>query len=252
MEPRFFRITVYCLLGVLGLSLGGFTSSPLLSEGVFLVFCALPALWEYTKKDVPLFSLLPKSPLSSLLFLPLLLGVTVGVSALTALLFPSLAPQAVPLSPLTVVTSALSPALGEELLFRFACLSLLLPYGKRFGVIVSALLFALFHQSFYQMPYALAAGIVLALAALYSRSLLAPIFLHFANNLLSLLIGNHLTPLLVVLFVGLGAASGCVLYILYRGKENTATTKAPFFPLSLLPLLLYAVYCILTAALRLR
>lgn len=243
MEPRFFRVTLYSLLGVLGLSLGGLLPSPLLSEGVFLVCCALPALWEYAKKDVPLFPVLPKRALSSLLFLPLLLGVTVGVSALTALLFPSLAPQTVPLSLLTVVTSALCPAVGEELLFRFVCLCLLLPYGERFGVVVSALLFALFHQSLYQMPYAFAAGIVLALAAVYSRSLLVPVFLHFANNLLSLLIGNYLTPLLVLLIVVAGAASGAVLYILKRKKENTAKAKEPFSSLSLLPLFLYAGYC---------
>ena len=251
MEPRFFRITVYCLLGVLGLSLGGFVPSPLLSEGVFLVFCVFPALWEYRKKEVSLLPILPRRPLSSLLFLPLLLGVTVGVSALTALLFPSLTPQAVPLSPLTVVTSALSPAIGEELLFRFVCLSLLLPYGKRFGVVVSSLLFALFHQSLYQLPYALAAGIILALAALYSQSLLVPVFLHFANNLLSLLIGNYVTLPLVLLIVGAGAACGAVLYLLNSKKEHTVTAKAPFSLLSLLPLLLYAAYCVLMAVLRL-
>ncbi|MBO5653487.1 MAG: CPBP family intramembrane metalloprotease, partial [Clostridia bacterium] len=154
-------------------------------------------------------------------------------------------------TPMTVLTSALSPAIGEEMLFRYTCLALLLPYGKRFGVAVSALLFALFHQNFYQMPYALAAGIVLALAALYSRSFLLPIFLHFANNLLSLFMGDRLTLPLVFLFVGLGIASGITLFFLSRKKEEAPSLQAPLSFLSLLPLLAYAVYCIFIAALRL-
>lgn len=251
MDTRFFRVTLYSLLGILGLSLGAFLPYSLLGEGIFLLFCLLPALFEHRKKDVSLFPLLPKRWLSSLLFLPLLLGVTVGVSAITTLLFPSLAPQAAPLSFTAVLTSALSPAIGEELLFRLVALSLLLPYGKRFAVITSALLFALFHQSLYQMPYALAAGVVLALAALYSHSLLLPVFLHFANNLLSLLIGKHLTPLLVFLLVGSGIVSGVLLYLLYRRGVKSARTKVPFAFPSIIPLLLYAAYCILMAVLKL-
>ena len=101
------------------------------------------------------------------------------------------------------------------------------------------------------MPYALAAGVVLALAAVYSQSLLVPIFLHFANNLLSLLIGSYLTPLLVLRIVGAGTACGAVLYILNRKKESSPTSKESFSALSLLPLLLYAVHCVLMAALKL-
>ena len=251
MDTRFFRVTTYALLGLCGLTLCAKTPHPLLTEAVFLLFCLLPAILESVKKEVPLFPLLPRRPLSSLLFLPLLLGVTIGCSCLTALLFPSLKPGAAAFTPMTVLTSALSPAIGEEMLFRYTCLALLLPYGKRFGVFVSALLFALFHQSFYQMPYALAAGIVLALAALYSRSLLLPIFLHFANNLLSLFIGNRLTTPGILLFVGLGAAAGVTLYFLSRKKEMVPIPKEPLSFLSLIPLLLYAAYCIFIAALRL-
>ena len=251
MDTRFFRVAVYSLLGLCGLTLCAKVSHPLLTEAVFLLFCLLPAILESVKKEVPLFPLLPRRPLSSLLFLPLLLGVTIGFSCLTALIFPSLKPGAVAFTPMTVLTSALSPAIGEEMLFRYTCLALLLPYGKRFGVAVSALLFALFHQNFYQMPYALAAGIVLALAALYSRSFLLPIFLHFANNLLSLFMGDRLTTPLVFLFVGLGATAGVALFFLSRKKESSPPPKEPLALLSLLPLLLYAAYCIFMAVLRL-
>ena len=77
------------------------------------------------------------------------------------------------------------------------------------------------------------------------------LFLHFANNLLSLLMGNRLTPALILLFVGMGIACGAVLYILYRKEEKTVSPKEPLAALSLLPLLLYATYCVFMAALRL-
>ena len=251
MDTRLLRVTLYLFCGLLGLSLSGLLPHPLLGEAVLLVFCALPVACEKGKGETALFPLLPRRRPSSLLFFPLLLGVTMGVSALTALLFPSITPAYPALSPLTIVTSAIAPALAEELLFRFLVLSMLLPYGKRRAVLLNALLFALFHQSLYQMPYALAAGAVLAAAALYSDSLALPVLLHFANNLLSLLIGAHLTLPLVLLFVSAGIGSGIALFFLNKGnRKEKATGHAPLRPLALSPLLLYALYSITMAVLR--
>ena len=70
----------------------------------------------------------------------------------------------------------------EELLFRGYVLRALHPYGKRFSIVVSALLFSMFHGNVLQAPYAFAAGLILAwLTCEYS--IRWAIGLHVFNNL---------------------------------------------------------------------
>lgn len=251
MEARSVRLTLYLFCGLLGLLLSGLIPNALLGETILLLFCILPVFYERKRGETPFFPFRPCRMLSSLLFFPLLLGVTIGVSALTALLFPTVVPAARGLSVLTVLTSAIAPALAEETLFRFLTLSILLPYGKKRAVVLSAFLFALFHQSLYQMPYALAAGVVLGAAALYSNSVTLPVLLHFANNLLSLLIGARLTLPLVLIFVLLGALAAVALYVINHSQKNTKSVVTPTRAAALFPLSLYAVYCLTMAVLRL-
>ena len=249
---RTLRLTLYLFLALLGLFLASAISNPLLGKSIFLLFCLIAACLEYRREDSALFPFFPKHPLSSLLFFPLLFGVTVGVSALTALLFPSLAPSEVPaLSYQSLLASALFPAVAEEMLFRFLALSLLLPFGKGRAVLISALLFALFHQSFYQMPYAFGAGAVLGMAALYSDSFGLPFALHLCNNLLSLLLGDRLTLPIALLFILAGAAAGILLLFLYRRESKQECPPTSIRPATLFPLLPYAVYCLTMAILQL-
>ncbi len=244
------RLTLYLFCGLLGLVLSSLMPHPLLGEAVLLLFCVLPTLYERARGETVFLGARPRRVLSSLLFFPLLLGVTVGLSALTSLLFPALTPDAPTFTPLALLTSALAPALAEETLFRLLALSLLLPYGKGRAICFSALLFALFHQSLYQMPYAFGAGLVLAAAALYSDSFLLPVLLHFVNNLLSLLIGKYLTLPLVLLFVLLGVVAAAALFL--PGRKETRVSDRPTEKVrTLFPLLLYAVYCLTMAVFRL-
>lgn len=250
MKSSSVRLTLYLFCGLLGLVLSGLMLHPLLGEAALLLLCVLPLFCERTRGETVFFTLRPRRMASSLLFFPLLLGMTVGLSALTSLLFPALAPNALPFTPLALLTSALVPALAEESLFRLLTLSLLLPYGKGRAVCFSALLFALFHQNFYQMPYAFGAGLVLAAATLYSGSFLLPILLHFVNNLLSLLVGPHLTLPLVLLFVLTGVGAAVALFLLAHKGQNEK--KPPTEKIqTLFPLLLYALYCLTVAVFRL-
>lgn len=72
----------------------------------------------------------------------------------------------------------------EELLFRFALLKPLRRCGDWFSVIVSAVLFSLFHGNLDQAPYALAVGVILGIIAVKSGSVLPSIILHSVNNIL--------------------------------------------------------------------
>ena len=77
--------------------------------------------------------------------------------------------------------SILAP-IWEELLFRGYVLRSLRPYGKRFAVLGSALLFGLFHGNLLQTPYAVLMGLLLGYVTV-EYSLLWSILLHMFNNL---------------------------------------------------------------------
>lgn len=78
--------------------------------------------------------------------------------------------------------AAILAPIGEELLFRGYVLRSLRPFGKRFAILGSALLFGLFHGNLLQAPYAMLIGLVLGwLTVEYSVGW--AVLLHLTNNL---------------------------------------------------------------------
>lgn len=77
--------------------------------------------------------------------------------------------------------SILAPV-WEELLFRGFVLRTLRPFGKRFSVFGSAVLFGLFHGNLLQAPYAVLMGFVMGYVAM-EYSIGWSILLHMFNNL---------------------------------------------------------------------
>jgi len=88
---------------------------------------------------------------------------------------------------LQVFTMAVVPAFVEELLFRGLVLKNLLPYGRTVAIVASALLFGAMHQNAGQFFYATAAGVVLGLIYVKTRSFWCCVLLHFCNNFFSVL-----------------------------------------------------------------
>ena len=72
---------------------------------------------------------------------------------------------------------------AEELLFRGFVLESLRPYGKRFAILTSAILFGAFHGNLLQAPYAFVMGLLLGYLAT-EYSLKWAIGLHLFNNLI--------------------------------------------------------------------
>ena len=83
------------------------------------------------------------------------------------------------------ITVALAPAFCEEFLFRGVIYGNLRRYGLWSATLISALLFALMHQSISQTLYTFAAGIVMALTYELTGSIWCSTFLHMFNNLYS-------------------------------------------------------------------
>lgn len=89
---------------------------------------------------------------------------------------------------LAILVIALLPAICEELLFRGVIYN---SFNKRYGVVVaiiiSSLLFGIFHMNWIQGINAFILGIALSYAYYKSNSIFVPIIFHFANNLLGVL-----------------------------------------------------------------
>lgn len=130
--------------------------------------------------------------------LPVFLLFTALCTALTgalAALFPRLAPAnaaALPESGAALAVSFISTCLlspfAEEVLFRGGLQSLLRPWGDRFAIIVTALVFALLHPQPVQLPAIFLMSLFLGAAACSSGGLCLSILLHFANNCSSFLL----------------------------------------------------------------
>ena len=74
------------------------------------------------------------------------------------------------------------PAIFEEILFRGFILQSLRRFGDLYAVIISALIFALYHGNFNQLPNAFIMGVAIAFLAVRTGSLIPGMILHFINN----------------------------------------------------------------------
>lgn len=85
------------------------------------------------------------------------------------------------------ISSVILPAFVEEMVFRGFILHLLLPWGKTFAIVVSAVLFGLMHLYLPQLLYTTAAGVLIGYFVVKSGSVWIGIFIHALNNLFAFL-----------------------------------------------------------------
>lgn len=157
---------------------------------------------------------------------------------------------------LLFLTSALIPAFCEELLFRGAALSALLPYGKTTAILGSALLFSLMHQTANQLFYTAVAGVVLACVVIESGSIWAAVLLHMMNNSFAIAqsilyeqLGSAATiPICIAEVVVIGGGLLCLVYLVAtkqpEAQASQCTDEQPSHPVKgffTLPMLIYTV-----------
>lgn len=80
------------------------------------------------------------------------------------------------------IFSAVVPAICEELFIRGIVTNLLLPNGRRFAILASALLFTVMHTQVQSFIPVFGAGVVLACIYLYTGNIFVSMALHFVNN----------------------------------------------------------------------
>ncbi len=78
---------------------------------------------------------------------------------------------------------AVIPAFCEELLCRGFVYGSMRKFGEHTAAIFSAVVFALFHKNFQQIPFAFVLGLVFAYAISITGSIWIPMLVHFVNNL---------------------------------------------------------------------
>ena len=84
------------------------------------------------------------------------------------------------------VSLAIIPAICEELLFRGVIINCLKHKGQIFAVVLSAIMFAIFHFSPEQLIYPICWGLLLGIVYLRTKNILFPMIMHFINNAFSL------------------------------------------------------------------
>ena len=193
MKKSTVSLTLSNMLFILLLALSG-TLSGALSEAVYIVAFLLPAalliyLSRGGKSRLSL-RISAKGALTALTATPATVGGIFLISYLSALLMAVFGfSSSVDLSGdiLTVIlTSALLPAVLEELLFRYAALSALDGMKNAEKVLITAFFFALSHCNLFSIPYAFFAGVIFAALDILTGSILPSLFLHFINNLISI------------------------------------------------------------------
>lgn len=80
------------------------------------------------------------------------------------------------------VSTAVMPAIFEELTFRGVIMTCCKRAGIVKAVLLSALYFGIMHMSLYQLFYAIAAGLIFGVMVYYSNSILTSVTAHFIVN----------------------------------------------------------------------
>lgn len=107
-------------------------------------------------------------------------------------LLPADLPMEIPGDPaaaaLYIFNATALPALIEEFTYRGVVLGSLRPFGDRFAIVVSALLFGMLHRNMVQFPNAFLLGAALGYFMVKTNSIWTSMAIHFLNNFLVVLL----------------------------------------------------------------
>ncbi len=134
-----------------------------------------------------------------------------------------------------LICSAVVPALVEEFAFRGMILGTLRKFGDVPAIILSSLVFALFHGNFVQIPFALIVGIVLGLITVITNSIWPAIISHFLinayANVVNLFVTDYATIVATLLYLIVVIGIVCLVILLKKGAFKSIDNKIAFMPL---------------------
>jgi len=89
---------------------------------------------------------------------------------------------------LNLVSTAVLPALVEEMVFRGYILGALRPQGDGLAIVFSAVFFGLLHGNLLQIPFAFILGLIFGYLTVQTGSIWPAVLLHFLNNAFSVVL----------------------------------------------------------------
>lgn len=89
---------------------------------------------------------------------------------------------------LNIISTAVLPAIFEEMVFRGYIQTALRPFGDGIAIVLTAFLFGIFHGNILQFPFAFLLGLVFGWLLTQTGSIWPCVVLHFGNNLMSTLL----------------------------------------------------------------
>ncbi len=129
---------------------------------------------------------------------------------------------------LSILAMAVTPALVEEFSMRGAVMGSAKKFGEEFAVISSAIIFALIHGNFVQIPFAFIMGLVIGWAVIKTGSIWTGISIHFINNAVSVAldrINDSISSVIVQSGIAIYYFAVCILFFfigLYLIKKEGA------------------------------
>lgn len=167
---------------------------------------------------------------------------------------------------LLAVSTAVAPAVCEELAFRCCSLQFLRKNGKAFAVVASSMIFGLLHANVLQFIFATLVGLLLGYITIKTDSVLPAVFIHFANNFRSVIndicvfaggekVAEKVSGIIVLVSVALGIYGFVMLIkkgLLKTEKEPSDMTLGKklrsffFVPGMIIPCILMVYYTVTT------
>ncbi len=87
---------------------------------------------------------------------------------------------------ISLIPLVIAPAICEELLFRGIIFQGLKKHGKVFSIVLSSLMFSIYHMSINQTVYPILMGLLLSVIMYYEENIYYCIAVHMTNNFMSL------------------------------------------------------------------
>lgn len=138
---------------------------------------------------------------------------------------------------IVIIAIALTPAICEEFMFRGLILNTLLKSGRiKLSIILTGLIFAIFHFHPFNIIPLFFLGIYLSIITYYSRSIYPAIMVHFVNNIISVFavyfcgreviddyqyIENNIYSVSIFSFISFILFVFVTYYIIIVGKKET-------------------------------
>lgn len=98
---------------------------------------------------------------------------------------------------LYLIRTTILPAFFEEFVFRGILLGQLRRFGDGMAIVISSLLFGLFHSNLQQIPFAFLVGLVMGFILVRTNNIWITISIHFFNNAFACfteIIQDHISP----------------------------------------------------------